>query len=1001
MSRYTVYSQMASLLETSAPLAPPSEGTGSAASTAAAEASASVSTPNLASDDAAAIAAPPTASKGGRGGGKSGASATGAKAFINMPLPELYQRRLLMLRELNSLEDAIKSLEAQQSSRSAAATTSLAAAIEGQLRALALQGADAAEGADGSADRSDDADPSAFDDGLKEAMRRSAALLVAAYEEAHGDKLSGSVFIPPAETAEAVRRNAAAFALGLIRRGTSSLGGLKECNRIAELVCAPAAFDSDATPSLRTDEGVCDGAANVRDYLTRYYSLLARLHFRQIFIGEVIRHSAHLVTDALGSALLQRAIPLMLSGDALPGVAEPTRVGAFWYNVASAAAAATATAAEPTAQPQQPAPTSTSKGRADVYRSVPTVCIDATPAALWDCSFQLSLVRRPSAAAAVGTAATAPSELLLLIAALGAPTLADAACHTHGTRAVFRIAESIRTVAEYAALLLTIEGRPFYSPRTPKQRAAAEGGAPAATDSAASSEGSAAAATSPPLRLTSKFISLLIDMNGNSVMNKLLASPLLTAEGDAAACGAGGADSDGDSDRSASSASRAPLTATALRRQVYGVIAAKCLDVCRNRQGCCTIQRCIVGAPEPYKQQMIDVVLANALKLVQDPFGNYVIQFLLDGPAVGTAADGSPLPASGGKGGKKAPSRFTNLIIRQLLHHIPTLSTNKFSSNVIEKCLKSASSDVKQLLIDELTEPQALPKLLVDSYANYVVQTAIETAADEAQFRQLRDAITPLQHLLRNSPYGGKIETRLERRQRDIHSQKRSQQQQQQQMDGQSVGGKSYGAAAPPAAARGGRANSNGGGRGGYAVTAGPFPPNGGESNLVYYQQPRGAFGGKRGGGAFPANAHHHGNSHYHQQQQHDDAAYGGNGPQFVASGNAANMPPRMLFTQQPQQQGHFSQNHPVPYAQQQRSQGDHGNMGPMGVQGGGGASQTAGFPYAVGSNGPSGAPQYSGEGQFTAFSGVSGHGQQQQGFYISQPLQQQSQPQSQQSYFY
>lgn len=188
-----------------------------------------------------------------------------------------------------------------------------------------------------------------------------------------------------------------------------------------------------------------------------------------------------------------------------------------------------------------------------------------------------------------------------------------------------------------------------------------------------------------------------------------------------------------------------------IQRSIYSRLSEQCTVICTNRQGCCIIQKCIVLAPNPYKEVFIEKILSSALKLVQDPFGNYVIQHILD--------------KEDGKGSESG--EYTNQIIRQMLHHISELSCNKFGSNVVEKCLKNTACDVRQLIMDELTDPQVLPKLLTDSFANYVIQTALSTANDQ-QHNQLREAIAPHQELLKNSPYGVKIEAKLTKRHREI-----------------------------------------------------------------------------------------------------------------------------------------------------------------------------------------------------------------------------------------
>ncbi|KPI84497.1 PUF1 putative (PUF1) [Leptomonas seymouri] len=242
--------------------------------------------------------------------------------------------------------------------------------------------------------------------------------------------------------------------------------------------------------------------------------------------------------------------------------------------------------------------------------------------------------------------------------------------------------------------------------------------------------------------LAPSIVEVAKDINGNHSLSKLIMSSRFCQLGDEEADSA---------------------AAVAVYGRIFQKISDNCIDICKNRQGCCIIQKCLQHAPEPYHTTIINTVLSNSLKLVQDPFGNYVVQFILDKQQ---DINGSRKEMDDDDSALSTPN-YTNHIIRQMLHHVAELSCNKFSSNVIEKSLKTSSPDVRQLLIDELTEPHVLPKLLTDSFANYVIQTAISTASDDGQFTQLRDAIMPLQSLLKNSPYGVKIESKLSRRHRE------------------------------------------------------------------------------------------------------------------------------------------------------------------------------------------------------------------------------------------
>ena len=53
------------------------------------------------------------------------------------------------------------------------------------------------------------------------------------------------------------------------------------------------------------------------------------------------------------------------------------------------------------------------------------------------------------------------------------------------------------------------------------------------------------------------------------------------------------------------------------------------------------------------------------------------------------------------------------------------LSTQKFSSNVVEKCLRFFSDHDKAMIVFELLSVTRFEMLLQDPYANYVIQSAL------------------------------------------------------------------------------------------------------------------------------------------------------------------------------------------------------------------------------------------------------------------------------------
>lgn len=173
---------------------------------------------------------------------------------------------------------------------------------------------------------------------------------------------------------------------------------------------------------------------------------------------------------------------------------------------------------------------------------------------------------------------------------------------------------------------------------------------------------------------------------------------------------------------------------------IYDAVAQKCMDVATHRHGCCVLQRCIDHATEAQRFQLVKEITRHALPLVQDPFGNYVVQYVLD----------------------LNDPHFSEAVTHQFLGNVCLLSAQKFSSNVIEKCIRVAQPGSRKLLVEELIDETRLESLLRDSFANYVVQTALDYA-EPVQRMHLVNCIRPILPAIRNTPYGKRIQSKLQR----------------------------------------------------------------------------------------------------------------------------------------------------------------------------------------------------------------------------------------------
>lgn len=172
---------------------------------------------------------------------------------------------------------------------------------------------------------------------------------------------------------------------------------------------------------------------------------------------------------------------------------------------------------------------------------------------------------------------------------------------------------------------------------------------------------------------------------------------------------------------------------------IFSAVGTHCIEVGTHRHGCCVLQRCIDHASGHQKSWLISQITEHALRLVQDPFGNYVVQYIID---------------------LNEPS-FTEPLAKRFLGKIGMLSRHKFSSNVVEKCLRCASEEAKDRMVSELLVPGEMERLLKDSFGNYVVQTALEHSSVHMK-HQLVEAIRPMLPGIRGTPYGRRLGAKIQ-----------------------------------------------------------------------------------------------------------------------------------------------------------------------------------------------------------------------------------------------
>ena len=167
-------------------------------------------------------------------------------------------------------------------------------------------------------------------------------------------------------------------------------------------------------------------------------------------------------------------------------------------------------------------------------------------------------------------------------------------------------------------------------------------------------------------------------------------------------------------------------------------------QVSMDKVGCTVMCKCVENGSEEQRRQIVHLVAQNVCEFVQDQFANYVVQDVLN------VCDGA----------------LASLVVHRLFGKVAPLCFQKFSSNVVEKCLEASTGRPEfERLYDEIVGSEAmLKKMLQDPYGNFVVQKLLDTSNAE-QHERLTRVINPLIKDIKTSQYAIHIHKKLNRQQ--------------------------------------------------------------------------------------------------------------------------------------------------------------------------------------------------------------------------------------------
>ena len=143
---------------------------------------------------------------------------------------------------------------------------------------------------------------------------------------------------------------------------------------------------------------------------------------------------------------------------------------------------------------------------------------------------------------------------------------------------------------------------------------------------------------------------------------------------------------------------------------IYDYIFVNFMEIAQTKHGVCAIQKCVSEGELDKRRKLYDLILQNFDKLINDEFGNYLIQYILINV--------------------KDKEKFYEVspIIKRIEDNLIVLCKNKFSANVIEKCLENGDNFIKEYLLNCIINKYKdhIIELLLDKYGIYIIQKALK-----------------------------------------------------------------------------------------------------------------------------------------------------------------------------------------------------------------------------------------------------------------------------------
>ncbi len=179
---------------------------------------------------------------------------------------------------------------------------------------------------------------------------------------------------------------------------------------------------------------------------------------------------------------------------------------------------------------------------------------------------------------------------------------------------------------------------------------------------------------------------------------------------------------------------------------MYNSIYKNFLMLCKNKHGCCVIQKCFEFGNVQQKNILFSFTNKFCSELICDQFGNYVIQYVV----------------------KCNNDSINNKLLSIIMNNLLFLCKEKYASNVLEKFIFYNSKESKIFLNKIINDVNIIYELITDQYGNYIIQRVLSTIDIQERIQMFKLILGWLEEI-KNLSFGSRLLSKLFERYKEFN----------------------------------------------------------------------------------------------------------------------------------------------------------------------------------------------------------------------------------------